>query len=170
MRVLPHVVHAAFDVPSETFTIRLESGADAAPILAAIRDLGYEPAVLDEAPGKTERIQRLDDPRSKAVRDGLSRARARGVLLVVELGGPFCRLCRLFEETTLADEGVGAALSAFEFLQVDVEQDPAAVKDLDVHGVPDFWVLDGVGRVLARHNGYLDPKAFLAFLELAGNR
>ena len=167
MRVLPTVERAAFDIPTETFTIELRSGEDGAPVLAAITALGYTPEMLETAPEAVERAQRLESPTSNAVRDGLARAKARGVPLVVALGGPFCRLCRLFEETTLEDERVHAALDAVEFLQVDVELDAAAARDFDVRGVPDFWLLDGEGKVLARMNAYLDPDEFLALLELA---
>ena len=112
-------------------------------------------------------MARLDAPTSPAVRDGLARARERGAVLVVALGGPFCRLCRRFEETTLADERVLEALEAVELLQVDVALDPAAARDFDVHAVPDFWLLDGEGRVLGRTNAALDVDGFLAFLGLA---
>jgi thiol:disulfide interchange protein len=169
VRVLPPVERAIFDIPSGTFAIVLRPGADAQPVLAAIQALGYTPEIVGAppAPAPGERMARLDEPTSPAVRDGLARARGRGVVLVVALGGPFCRLCRLFEETTLADERVLGALEAVEFLQVDVALDPAAARDFDVHAVPDFWLLDGEGRVLGRTNAALDADGFLAFLELA---
>lgn len=167
MRVLAQVEHAAFDVPTETFTIRMRAGAESTPVVTTIEALGYGPELLDGPPEHTHRLARLDAPTSTAVREGLARARTRGVPLVVALGGPFCRLCRLFEETTLEDERVRTALEAVAFLQVDVELDPAAARDFDVHGIPDFWLLDGKGRVLARVNDYLDPDEFLAFLGLA---
>ena len=168
MRVLPDVGRASFDIPTETFVVELRAGADPAPVLAAIEALGYEPSLLASPPERRERIARLAAPTSSAVRDGLARARARGVVLVVALGGPFCRLCRLFEETTLEDQRVRDALDGVEFLQVDVALDPAAAKDFDVHGVPDFWLLDGDGKILGRVNANLDPDEFLAFLGLAG--
>lgn len=167
MRVLPSVERAAFDAPPETFTIELRAGEDSAPVLAAISALGYTPEVLAAAPAARERARRIANPTSSAVRDGLARAQARGVPLVVALGGPFCKLCRLFEETTMEDERVLTALDAVEFLQVDVELDPEAAQDFDVHGVPDFWLLDGRGKVLARMNQLLDPDEFVAFLGLA---
>ncbi len=168
MRVLPQVEGAEFDIPSETFTLQTSAGADTAPILAAIRNLGYEPEILDATPEKADRIEQLRNPTSARLREALARAKARQVPLVLDFGGPFCRLSKRFEATTLADDRVIARLSSYELLQVDVEEDPDATKDLDVHGVPDLWVLDGTGKVLARHNGYLAPDAFLAFLEAAG--
>ena len=166
MRVLAQVEHAAFDVPTGTFTIQLRDGAERTPVLAAIGALGYEPELLDGPPEHARRIDRLDAPTSTGVREGLVQARARGAPLLVALGGPFCRLCRLFEETTLEDERVRAALAAGAFLQVDVELEPAAARDFNVHGVPDFWLLDAEGRVVARVNAYLDPDEFLAVLGL----
>ena len=151
MRVLPPVERATFDIPSGTFTIGLKPGADAEPVLAAIQALGYTPEIRAAPAEGTERIARLDAPTSTAVR------------------GPFCRLCRLFEETTLAGERVLEALQAVELLQVDVALDPAAARDFDVHAVPDFWLLDGEGRVLGRTNAALDADGFLEFLERAGD-
>ena len=165
MRVLKQVSSAEFDIPSETFAVELAPGADVAPVLAAIQDLGYSPALVEEPPARTEQIERLAEPTSPALRDALARARTRGVPLVVDFGGPFCRLCRVFEETTLVDARVRELLADFEFLKVDVEQDEAAARDLDVHGVPDIWVLGADGAVLARHNGFLDPEQFAKFIE-----
>jgi thioredoxin-like negative regulator of GroEL len=84
---------------------------------------------------------------------------------VIVIGGPFCPLCRRLEEHTLKDTRVVARLAAFEVLHIDIEADSAAAADLDVHAVPDIWALNGAGRVLARHNGFLDAEAFLAFLD-----
>ncbi len=167
MRVLPQVERASFDIPTETFAIDVKGGADTAPILAAIKGLGFTPEVLDAAPTKQAGLTRLDAPTSAALREALARAKARGVPLVIDFGGPFCHLCRKFEETALKDEQVRQALGSFEFLQVDIESDSDAAKDLDVHAVPDIWVFGGAGTMLARHNGYLSPTEFLAFLKAA---
>lgn len=165
MRVLKQVSSAEFDIPSESFAIELAPGAAVAPVLAAIAQLGYVPAVLDQPPARTELRKRLDKPTSSGLKAALARAGARGVPLVLDFGGPFCKLCRAFEETTLVDARVRELLASFEFLKVDVEQDEAAARDLDVHGVPDIWVLGADGTVLARHNGYLKPEAFAALLD-----
>lgn len=164
MRVLPEVRGAAFDVPSETFVVELAHGADGAPVRAAIAALGFTPEVLEGPPPRAGPEQRLASPTAPALRGALERARARGVPLVVSLGGRFCAPCRVFEETTLGDPRVQALLAGFEFLKVDVEQDPAAARDLDVHGVPDLRVLAPDGTVRARHNGLLLPAEFVAFL------
>ena len=164
VRVLEGVTNADFDIPTETFTIDLESGADPAPVLGAIKALGYTPKVLDNAPEKKDQIARLESPSSRALRDALRRARSRGVALIIDFGGPFCHLCRKFEETALKDQRVIKMLAGVEFLRIDTEADPDAAKDLSVHGVPDIWALDGDGTVLARHNGYMTPTEFVEFL------
>lgn len=164
MRVLDGVAKAEFDIPTETFTIDLEPGADPAPVLSAIKGLGYTPKVLDKAPEKKDQISRLESPSSRALRDALRRAKSRGVALVIDFGGPFCHLCRKFEETALKDERVIKMLAGVEFLKIDTEADPDAAKDLDVHGVPDIWALDGYGKILARRNGYMTPTELIEFL------
>lgn len=165
MRVLDGVTKAEFDIPTETFTIDLERGADATAVLAAIKGLGYTPEILDKAPDKQDQITQLDSPSSEALRAALGRAKRRGVALIIDFGGPFCHLCKKFEETALRDERVVNMLTDFEFLKIDTEADPDAAKDLDVHGVPDIWALDGDGKVVARNNGYMTPEAFIDFME-----
>ena len=169
MRALPHIDEAEFDIPTETFTIGLPPGADPAAILQVIQDLGYTPLRLPGPPGRPEALVRLADPKSEALREAVRRARTRGVLLVVEVGGPFCALCARFEEVTLADAAVREALAALEYLSLDAERDATAVEDLGTRSVPDIIVFDGEGRVLARHGGYLDPEAFLVFLREASD-
>lgn len=164
VRVLPQVERVEFDIPTETFTIEMQRGADPAPVLAAIKGLGYTPEVLDAPPAGQDAIAHLRSPTSPALREALARSKSRGVPLVIDFGGSFCHLCRRFEQTALKDERVVNRLADFEFLKIDVEADPDAVKDLDVHGVPDIWALDGDGKVLARNNGYMTPEAFIDFL------
>lgn len=164
VRVLPQVARAEFDIPTETFSIELKAGASTAPILATIKDMGYTPEVLNAAPAGTIEITHLRNPTSTALRDAMARAGSRGVPLVIDFGGPFCHLCRKFEQTALKDKQVVRALAGFELLRVDVEGDPDAVRDLDIHGVPDIWMIDGEGKILARHNGYMTSTEFLAFL------
>lgn len=165
MRVLDGVVKAEFDIPTETFTVEMAQGTDTAPVLAAIKGLGYTPEVLGKAPDKKDEIAQLGSPSSKALRDALGRARRRGVVLLIDFGGSFCHLCRKFEATALKDARVISMLADFEFVKIDTEVDPDAAKDLDVHGVPDIWALDGEGKVLARKNGYMTPEAFIEFMK-----
>lgn len=167
MRVLDGVAQADFDIPTETFSIELHTGIDTAPLLRAIRKLGYEAELLEQAPPKAGVVTVLREPTSRALGAALARAKARGVPLIVCFGGPFCPLCRRFEETTLGDPRVEEALAGFEFLKIDTDVDPAAATDLDVHGVPDTWALGAGGRVRGRQSGSLTPEAFLAFLERA---
>ncbi len=168
MRVLDGVKRADFDIPTETFSIEMKPGAETAPVLAAIQELGYRPEILEKAPEKRDVITQLSNPTSTALRDALARAKARDVFLIIDFGGPFCHLCRKFEETALKDERVVEMLADFEFVKIDTEADAEAVKDLDVHGVPDIWALDGHGEVLARNNGYLTPEAFAGFMKGLG--
>lgn len=165
MRVLPGVRTADFDVPTETFTVSLTAEGKPGPVLDAIRGLGYTPALLAGPPGKPRALERIENPASLAIREALARTLARGVRLVVDFGGPFCRLCKHFDETTLRDPLVKERLARLEFLQVDVEADPAAVKDFGVKGVPDLWFLAPDGRVLGRENRYLTTEEFLAALD-----
>ena len=77
MRVLRQVSSAAFDIPTETFAIELVPGAEAAPVLAAIEELGYVPEVLERPPTSTKPMERLDHPTSPALSLTFPRATSR---------------------------------------------------------------------------------------------
>ena len=164
MRVLPGIESAEFDIPTEVFTLKSQPAAETQAILAAIRALGYEPKLL-EGPTKTDgAIKSLSKPASNALKEALARAKARDVPLVVDFGAVWCGLCKKFAATTLTDERVEKALGDFEFLKIDVDEDPAAAKDFDVAGIPDVWFVAPDGRILGRENRYMDAEEFLAVL------
>jgi len=165
VRALPGIESAAFDISTEVFTLTTAAGTKPAPILEAIRGLGYEPELLDRPAEPDAGVKRLDHPTSKVLAAALARARQRGVPLVIDFGATWCSLCKKFAATTLTDERVEKALDAFEFLPIDVDEHPAAAKDLGVAGIPDVWFLAGDGRVLGRENRYMPPDVFLAVLE-----
>lgn len=165
MRALPDVSRVTFDIPTEVFSVQTMSGATER-ILSTIRGAGYEPDLLPAPPGAVSRIERLASPRSKAVVAALSRARARGVPLILDFWATWCGLCKKFEQTTLADPRVVKLIASnFELLKIDVDEDPEAAEDLNVKGIPDVWILDGDGLILARENRYMDPDEFLAVLQ-----
>ena len=165
MRALPDVASVDFDIPAETFIVDLAEDGESAAVLGAIEKLGYEPKLLESPPATapaTKRILRLSAASLKAA---LARARERGVPLVVDCGGGFCPACLAFKRDVLSDSGVRKALAAFEFLEVDVEDDEAAASDLGVTAVPDIWIFSCEGVVLGRENRTMNAREFLEVLE-----
>ena len=164
MRVLPGIESAAFDVSTEVFTLMANAGTQAAPILDAIRNLGFQPELLKGPATGVKALTRITAPESDSVRQALVRARKRGVPLIVDFGATWCGPCKTFANTTLADERVKHALQDFELLTIDIDEDPTAAKDFAVAGVPDIWFLAPDGYVLARENRCLAVDEFLATL------
>lgn len=167
MRVLPGVTDATFDVSSEVFTVKTTGGTTADSVLAVIRDLGFQPTLLEGPAPATAPRTTLRDPTSRALREALARAQERGVPLVADFGATWCGPCKQFATTTLTDPRVIKALADFEFLAIDIDDDPAAARDLGVAGVPDIWFVAPNGTVLGRENRFLDADAFLTALAAA---
>lgn len=156
----------SFDVATETFTVDLADQGQRAAVLAAIRRLGYKPTLLDAAPANgTDPPARPKAFSAPSLVAALARARARDVPLVVDFGGAFCSACKAFKRDVLGDAGVQQALRAFEFLEIDVEQDTAAASELGVTAVPDIWILSPSGVALARENRTMNTEEFLLVLD-----
>ncbi len=164
MRVLPGIESAEFDVPTEVFTLKAAPGTGSDRVMAAIRELGYEPHLLEGPVEAVARRTRLTDPKSAAVRKALARARKRAVALVADFGATWCGPCKAFARETLTDARVEEALRDFELLRIDIDEDPAATKDFGVAGVPDIWFVAPDGKILGRENRYMDADDFLAVL------
>ena len=164
MRVLPGVEHATFESSSSVFSVRLRPGAPKADVLDAIEACGYEPSLLDAPPSRPEPRARRITPRSTLLKDALARARERDVPLLVVGSGSFCMLSSRLEQTTLADARIRRSLAELDVLRLDLGADPDAARDLQVHAVPAVWLLDGDGRVLVRHEGFVDVDELEALL------
>ena len=130
MRVLPGVKKAEFDVPSEVFTLEVQTRVEADSILKAIGELGYAPELLAGRPSIGGALGQLQDPRSTALKAALATAAKRKTPLVIDFAAPWCGLCKKFARVTLSDKRVASALKDFVFLKIDVDKDPQAAKDL----------------------------------------
>lgn len=164
MRVLPGIESAEFDVPTEVFTLKTAAGTKPDTVLAAIRDLGFQPELLYGPAEAVAEVTSITDPKSDAVRQALARAKTRGVPLIVDFGATWCGPCKEFAQTTLTDERVKEALRDHEFLKVDIDEDPTAAKDFGVAGVPDIWFVGPAGKILGRENRHMNVEEFLAVL------
>ena len=165
VRALPDVTDVTFDIPTETFTVDLAEDGKADTVLSAIKKLEFQPRLLDVMPTAPAERARIETPTSPRLKAALAQARERKVPLLVIFGGAFCPTCEAFERDVLSDSRVRDVLRAFEFVDFDVKDDPAAASDLGVKAVPDTWILSGDGAVLARENRAMDVATFLQLLE-----
>ncbi len=101
----------------------------------------------------------------------LRESEAKALPLWIQFSGPWCGYCRLMESTTFFDPQV-VSMAGREFVPVQVRSDlrDDLVSLFGIRGVPCSIVLNPVGQVVARSDGYSDPSNFAAFLRAARAR
>ncbi|GEM_PF-6305312 len=108
-------------------------------------------------------------PWARTYAEALTVSKALGKPILVHFSGPRCRACRKMEQVTLADAEVRSRIGqAFVPLYLDISADEESAIRFDVVGIPATQILSGDGQVLAQQLGFLEPKAFLAWLQDAG--
>jgi YHS domain-containing protein/thiol-disulfide isomerase/thioredoxin len=120
-------------------------------------------------------VLRADPPAAIAWRSDLDEARreaqARGLPLWVQFTGPWCHNCRRLEREALAYPKV-VALAHEGFVPVKLRSDvhEAFALSLGLSILPATVILGPDGTLVAKHEGYAEPEAFLAFLSQARPR
>ncbi len=95
----------------------------------------------------------------------LGEARASHKLVLVEFSAGWCPPCALMKHEVWPDAKVVASVNAaFVPVTVDVDTDNGLSDRYDVPAIPAVLVLDGNGRVVRRHDGYLPLDGMLQFL------
>jgi thioredoxin-related protein len=101
--------------------------------------------------------------------EAIKQAAAAHKPLVIEFGAAWCGPCKVFEAKVLPEGDVQKALQGVTFVRYDVDESPgdAAARKLSITGYPTFVVLDASGVEVARDEGYLPAKQFIALLDRA---
>jgi thioredoxin-like negative regulator of GroEL len=124
-------------------------------VLAGYGCKGDEPATTPPAPNSSDTAPaepaRPSTPPPPPIEAAIERSKTEHRPLVVEFFTTWCKPCVVFEQTTLQDERVKAALSRIVFVRYDAEAAPgiAAAAKYNVSGYPTFLAIDteGVARV-----------------------
>jgi thioredoxin-related protein/YHS domain-containing protein len=102
------------------------------------------------------------------LRHAETEARAQDRLLWVQFTGSWCPNCvRLEREAFVHPLVVGHARNDFVPVKLQSEAHEDLVDRFGLTGIPATIVLNPAGQVVARHEGYVDPATFHAFLEKA---
>lgn len=99
-------------------------------------------------------------------------AKAYNKLVLLIFDATWCPYCKKLNEETLRDEKVVEALSNFEKLNIDVDENAADADFFDGKpaslggsGIPAIIIFTSEGKELARTKGAVEPKYFVTFLE-----
>jgi hypothetical protein len=93
-------------------------------------------------------------------------ARARDRPLWIQFTGPWCQFCKLMDREALVDPQVIArSRDGFIPVKLQPEGHQALVSAIGLAGLPATAIVSPDGQLIAKHEGYLDPRSFLAFLD-----
>jgi thiol:disulfide interchange protein len=95
----------------------------------------------------------------------LAEAKVSGRLVLVDFSATWCPPCLAMKHEVWPDGEVTQAVTrGFIPVVVDVDLNTAASDRYEVPGIPALLLLDGDGRIVRRHDGYLPKAGVLQFL------
>ncbi len=105
-------------------------------------------------------------PTPPTLDDARKLAASAGKALVLEFSTDWCSACKVFEQQTLPDPNVQAALANVMFVRYDAEAAPGdeAARRYKVHVFPTFIAVDENGVDALRTQGAADATGFVAWL------
>ncbi len=95
-----------------------------------------------------------------AYRDALANQRP----ILVRVGSESCSWCRKLEQE-LAEHAMQLPLSQWTLVYLDVDKAPEEVRKLNVGPIPALRVLNGRGRLLTFHDGYMPADELVKWLQ-----
>ncbi len=99
----------------------------------------------------------------------LREAERTGRPVIAYVTSNHCPHCTRMERDTLSNRDVqGAILSGFVPLYINADVDAATAGRLGVRGVPSTVIISPERRILAKGDGYVEPKRFLTWLRASG--
>jgi len=136
-----------------------------AAIIEQIEALGFTGKEIEESvalakPDKPDAPVKV----SKVVKGLLEQARRENKALVLEISGEFCAACVRLEKETLHDPRVQEALKKFIFHKIMVEEHRDAVRQFNIHSIPQLRFLTPDGTVVAKDKGVISVETMLGHL------
>ncbi len=98
--------------------------------------------------------------------DGIRTAAAQGKKIFLHFRTDWCKYCALMDQQTFGNPLVIKFLSKhFIAVKIDGDKEKEVAKEYKVKGYPDNRFLDSKGKEAYRLPGFVEPDAFLFFLE-----
>jgi HEAT repeat protein len=95
---------------------------------------------------------------------GLEESRKTRRPVLVDVGAEWCGWCRKLDVEIRKPE-VQAKLATWVLVKLDADKDTASVRKLAVGPIPALRILQGSGRTVAAHDGYLDSAKLIKWLD-----
>jgi HEAT repeat protein len=95
---------------------------------------------------------------------GLAESQKSRRPILVDVGAEWCGWCRKLD-VEIKKPDVQAKLATWVLVKLDADKDTAVVRKLAVGPIPALRVLQGSGRIVAAHDGYLDSAKLIKWLD-----
>ncbi|NNE67765.1 MAG: thioredoxin family protein [Pyrinomonadaceae bacterium] len=95
--------------------------------------------------------------------DALAKAKSENKLVFVDVSAIWCGTCRRLDNEVFSNEEVKKVLNerfVFSRLEYEEEEGQKFIRERNVEGFPNLWVLDSDGNNIKRLRVMFDPKKF----------
>ena len=99
----------------------------------------------------------------KSLAPAIEEARVRKTQILVRVGAEWCGWCRRLDKEIVRPD-VQKELAGWTLVLLDADDDEAEVRRLSVGPIPALRVLNGSGRTVRSHDGYLAVEALIRWL------
>lgn len=103
--------------------------------------------------------------RTTNLSEGKSLAEQNRMNMMVSFHADWCGPCKQMQSTTFKDEKVKEALKKYVLVDLNSDQNKAAVKEFEVEGLPTNIIAHSDGRVVDKVVGFKDAAAFSEWLD-----
>jgi len=97
--------------------------------------------------------------------DALRVAQEQGKPLLVSFSAPWCGWCRVMEKETFALPSAAALIEDYVRVKVDIDKDTETARKFAVRSIPRTVLISRKGRVIGDNIGYLEPGAFVKWIQ-----